>query len=297
MDYRLKPLGTTCAATGEPLLPGETVHSVATASTDVEDGFDRVDYSENGWQSLDPETTDSFLAVWKAVVPPPVAKKAGLDVDEQMLRFEQLAEEDAPHQGPLLYVLALWLVRKRRLKIEGSFEEDGVERLKLNGVRGEGIFEIRDQTLGMNDIAALQAALLGEEPPEDETMLNEHEIDDADVNANEDDNVIADEESLDEEYEYEEEEYEDDAEVEYVDADGEEASADDEYEYVEVYVDEDGNEVEYEDDSEEEYLDEDDAEVAEDDLEEEAYDDEEYEYEDEEDFEDDDYEDLQEVAA
>ena len=167
MDYRLKPLGTTCAATGEPLLPGEVVTSVAISTDEGPDGgFERRDYSKTGWDQAKETLENEILASWQAVVPPPVAKKPGLDADEQVSRFEQLCEEDAPHQGPLLYVLALWLVRKRRLKIEGSFEENGVERLRVVGTRGEGTFEIRDQTLGMADIEALQSALLGDDSEE-----------------------------------------------------------------------------------------------------------------------------------
>lgn len=179
MDYRLKPLGTTCAATGEPLLPGEKVMSVAIATNEGPDGgFERKDYSRTGWEQVGEEVSQNCLAQWQAVVPPPIRKKPGLDPDEQMARFEQLTEEDAPHQAALVYVLALWLVRKRRLKMEGSFEEDGVERLKVVGMRGEGTFEIRDQTLGLADIDALQAALFEQD---DEGEDNAQSVDESRV--------------------------------------------------------------------------------------------------------------------
>lgn len=169
MDYRLKPLGTTCAATGEPLLPGETVISTAVASEQGDESVERVDYSTAGWATVEETAGSKSIAIWQATVPVPAAKKPGLDPDEQMLRFEQLAEEDAPHQADLVYVLALWLVRKRRLKIGETEEIDSVSRLKIVGTHGEGSFAIRDRYLSLNDIEAIQHALFEPDTSEQET--------------------------------------------------------------------------------------------------------------------------------
>ena len=154
MDYRVRPIGTECAGTGLPLQPGSHVRSVL---VEQDEELVRLDYSDEGWAGLPEEA----VAIWTAVVPTPAAKKAGLDVDEQFVRFEQLAEEDAPHQAPLTYVLSLWLMRRRRLRLEGTLSEDGVDRLVLHGTRGEGPFHIRDQQLATSQITDLQAALFG----------------------------------------------------------------------------------------------------------------------------------------
>lgn len=169
MDYRLKPLGTTCAATGEPLLPGETVVSTAVPSEQGDDSVERVDYSITGWATVEETAAPDCIAVWQASVPVPAAKKPGLDPDEQMLRFEQLTEEDAPHQADLVYVLALWLVRKRRLKIGETEEIDGVSRLNIVGTHGEGTFAIRDRCLSLKDIEAIQYALFETDASEPQT--------------------------------------------------------------------------------------------------------------------------------
>ena len=152
MDARLRPMTSHCAGTGQPLTPGEAVRSVL---VDHGDETQRFDYTDAGWNG----PPEDALAVWRATVPHPAAKKAGLDIDEQFARFEQLAEEDAPHQAPLTYVLGLWLMRRRRLRIDGTFSEDRIDRLTLAGTRGEGPFHVRDQQLGRDQIDALQAAL------------------------------------------------------------------------------------------------------------------------------------------
>ena len=159
MDYRVRPIGGECAGTGLPLTPGAVVRSVL---IEMDEDLVRRDFSDDGWAG-EPERT---LAVWRSVVPTPAAKKAGLDVDEQFARFELLAEEDAPHQAPLTYVLSLWLMRRRRVRLEGTISEDGVDRLVVHGTRGEGPFHIRDQQLSAGQVEELQAALFGVEAVE-----------------------------------------------------------------------------------------------------------------------------------
>jgi hypothetical protein len=58
--------------------------------------------------------------------------------------FEQLLEEGDPGREGLRYVLALILVKKRRLRIEGSRTGADGEYLQLIGVQGEGAWEVRD---------------------------------------------------------------------------------------------------------------------------------------------------------
>jgi hypothetical protein len=58
--------------------------------------------------------------------------------------FEQLVEEGLPEREGLRYVLALLLVKKRRLRIEGSRTATDGAHLQLSGVQGEGAWEVRD---------------------------------------------------------------------------------------------------------------------------------------------------------
>ena len=54
-------------------------------------------------------------------------------------------------------MLALFLLQRRRLKLDGSRSEEGVDYLQLTGVQGEGCFEVIDQQLSAAEIAALRA--------------------------------------------------------------------------------------------------------------------------------------------
>ncbi len=153
MSYRIKPLGKACAGTGEPLVPGTRVHSVL-VNKDHE--HVRLDFSEAAWQGP-PEGT---IGHWHCLVPEPVA--AGpkpLDTEGLFRFFEETADDQNPTQEKFRYVVALLLLQKRRLQLEGSRHDGEIEYLQLIGSRSEGPFEVRDQHLNPEEIQQLQAAL------------------------------------------------------------------------------------------------------------------------------------------
>ena len=153
MDYQLKPLGKSCAATGEDLVPGTLCHCVVVER----DGEQlRLDFSEHGWAGP-PEGT---IGHWRCAVPEPAAAKPrAVDPEELMQYFEQLCEDGNPLQETFRYVIALLLLQKRRLRLDGSRLDGETEYLQLVGSHGEGPFEVRDQDLQPEEIETLQREL------------------------------------------------------------------------------------------------------------------------------------------
>lgn len=155
-DYNVKPMGRTCAATGQELVPGSLCHSVL---IEKHGEFLRLDYSESGWEQPPAGT----IAHWRCEAPEPVvAAKKTLDPQELMRQFEQLSEEASPAHDKFRYVLALLLVQRRRLKLEGTKVIDDQEFLEVTGTRGEGTFLVRDQQLNETELQELQNALFSE---------------------------------------------------------------------------------------------------------------------------------------
>lgn len=153
VDYQIRPIGKTCAATGQPLVPGERVYSVVVEQNGT---LVRMDYSPAGWSGA----PDGALGQWRCTVPHPEATSGpALDPDELFAYFEQLVEDANPAQDQLRYVLALFLLQKRRLRLDGSRVDDDGEFLQLSGCRGEGPYEIPDQQLAESEIRRLQAEL------------------------------------------------------------------------------------------------------------------------------------------
>ena len=153
MDYQLKSIGKTCAGTGEPLEPGSTYHSVL-----VERNGEllRLDYSEEGWKGPPEDSVGELLAV----VPDDTPKPKVIDTEALMRYFEQLSEDPNPAHDQMHYVLALLLLQKRRLRLDGQrTDEDGNEFLQVIGSKSEGPYEVADKDLDEQQIANLQATL------------------------------------------------------------------------------------------------------------------------------------------
>ena len=153
MEYRVKPISKTCAVTGEPLTPGAIVHSVL---VEHEGETVRLDFSQVGWNGPPSGT----IAQWRATVPPPADDKPKpLDADSLLDHFQQMLEDANPAQEQLCYVMALLLLQKRRLSLDGSRIDGDIAYLQLSGSRGEGPYEVRDQQLAADEVASLQIRL------------------------------------------------------------------------------------------------------------------------------------------
>lgn len=153
MEYHFRPLGKNCAATGGPLEPGSIVESVL---IERQGNFERLDFSPSGWSGMPSEA----LARWRCRVPVPQRQtETPLDPDALLSYFEQLVEDANPAHDKLRYVLALFLLQRRRLRLDGSRSDDDQDVLELSGSRGEGPYEIADQQLAEAEIKQLQAEI------------------------------------------------------------------------------------------------------------------------------------------
>ncbi len=162
MDYNIRPISKNCAATGEPLVPGEQCWSVL---IEVDGKISRLDYSTASWDGA-PEDS---IGHWRCEVPADAdAGKRKIDADSLFDYFVQLCESPNKTEQDYQYVLALLLLRKRRLILEDSIEIDDTPAMKLIGTGGEGPFEVMERELTDDQIAQLQDQLFG--GTADETM-------------------------------------------------------------------------------------------------------------------------------
>lgn len=155
MDYNIKPVSKVCAGTGEPLEPGSTCWSVLVES----DGkLVRQDYSEAGWDG----PPENSLGHWQCSIPSDkVSVQKLLDTDSMLQYFTQLCESPNHLEQDYQYVLALMLLRKRRLVLEENIEIDDMPAMRLIGTGGEGPFEIVERELSDEQVLQLQNQLFG----------------------------------------------------------------------------------------------------------------------------------------
>lgn len=155
MDYNIRPISKNCSATGEPLVPGEACWSVL---TETDGKISRHDYSVSGWEG----PPEDSIGHWQCVVPVDAdAGKQKLDADSLFDYFIQLCESPNKTEQDYQYVLALLLLRKRRLILESNIEIDDIPAMRLIGSAGEGPFDVVERELTEDQISQLQIQLFG----------------------------------------------------------------------------------------------------------------------------------------
>lgn len=148
--YAIQGPGRHCAATGRELQPGERIVSVL---GDEAGRLVRKDFAADAW----PGPLAGAVAWWAGRVPeagqprrPPVNDELLLDC------FTHLAGATDPRQENFRYVLALLLMRRKRLKFEDVRKDGGRELLCLRDARSGARHELPDPRLTDSEMAAVQ---------------------------------------------------------------------------------------------------------------------------------------------
>jgi hypothetical protein len=128
-----KPLGQ-CWGSGKKIECGEEYYG---ALVETGEALQRRDFCADYWENEKPEA----FCYWKSKLPDPAEKKQ-IFVDDEMLMafFERLAEETEQEKVNFRFVLALILMRKRRLKYDSSKVEDDKETWRLRIVGSDKEF-------------------------------------------------------------------------------------------------------------------------------------------------------------
>jgi hypothetical protein len=150
IDYQIQPSTRRCIVTGRELRPGESFYSVL---LDEGGKFLRQDYSREAWQGP-PENAFSF---WLGHVPAAEGRKPQPIDDDLLLDcFERLEETTEASRVQFRYVVALLLMRRRRLKFEEAVTEDGQEILIVRCARTGRRHRVINPRLTEEETAAVQ---------------------------------------------------------------------------------------------------------------------------------------------
>jgi hypothetical protein len=152
IDYEIQRCTRRCAASGRELQNGETCYSVLLpqGATVV-----RQDYSADAWQG----PPDGAIGWWKVTVADPNAGRLSWAPGDVMLNyFERLLDDPASLDAR--YVLALLLVRRRILRLEGHEKDDaGRETLALYCSRNDAHYRVTQSLPSPERAAAIQNQL------------------------------------------------------------------------------------------------------------------------------------------
>jgi len=129
-DWTINKTLGECSGTGRAIEPGEEYFG---ALVETEEGLERRDYSVEYWEREKP----AVFCFWKSRLASPDEKKELFVSDEMLMAFfERLANETDPEKLNFRFVLALVLMRKRRLKYDAT-KMDGAREIWSLRVVGE----------------------------------------------------------------------------------------------------------------------------------------------------------------
>lgn len=149
-DYQIQSNTRRCAATGRELRPGEKCYTVL---LDANGQFARQDYSLEAWQGP-PATAFGF---WLSHIPVgDESRKPRIDDELLMDCFQRLEGETEASRINFRYIIALLLMRRKRLKFEEVRAEAGHEVLVLRCARTRAVYAVVNPNLTEAELEAVQ---------------------------------------------------------------------------------------------------------------------------------------------
>jgi hypothetical protein len=147
-----RPLGQ-CSGSGRKIESGEDYYG---ALVESEQGLLRRDFSSEYWEREKPPV----FCFWKTKLAAPNEKKQlFVSADMLMAFFERLAGETDPEKLNFRFVLALVLMRKRRLKYDATKRDGGHEIWCLRVAGEKDLVEVVNPHLDENQIEVLTSQI------------------------------------------------------------------------------------------------------------------------------------------
>jgi hypothetical protein len=149
-DYQIQPNTRRCTVTGRELQPGERFF---TALLEEGDHFQRKDFSSEAWQGP-PAGTFSF---WTGKVPlSQESFKPRFDDDLLEECFQRLEGQTEASKVNFRYVVALLLMRRKRLKFEQTVKEGTNETIYVSCLRTGERYQLINPRLTDEEMVQVQ---------------------------------------------------------------------------------------------------------------------------------------------
>jgi hypothetical protein len=149
-DYQLQPGSRACCVTGRELKPGEKYYCVL---LEAEGKFIRQEYAQEAW-SGPPAGAFSY---WLGKIPGS-EKERRPNIDDEVILdcFQRLEGQQDPARVNFRFVLALLLMRRKKLRFEDARVEGDREILILRQARSKTLHEVVNPRLSEEETMAVQ---------------------------------------------------------------------------------------------------------------------------------------------
>lgn len=135
-EYQIQPNTRRCSVTGRELQPGEPFY---TALLEEGDHFQRRDFCSEAWQGPPPGT----FSFWTGKVPRAQDNvKPRFDDDLLEECFQRLEGQTEPGKVNFRYVVALLLMRRKRLRFDQTVKQGEQEKMAVTCVKTGDKFEV-----------------------------------------------------------------------------------------------------------------------------------------------------------
>lgn len=156
-DWNIQPRAHACQSCEVPFADKQTYHTLL---FDEKMELRRLDVCETCWNSQYSEGgTDKkgVISRWSGIYEaPPAAPPEPIGKENAETLLRKLIELNDPKHGPVCYILAVMLERKRLLKIKEQLKRDGQRVFVYEQPKTGDIFTIADPNLQLNQLDEVQ---------------------------------------------------------------------------------------------------------------------------------------------
>jgi hypothetical protein len=151
MDYKITRSQRQCASCSKNFIEREDYH---VAIIEGKEEFTRREYCTACWEAeAGKGVRAECFSFWKTRVPEKSGdEKRKLDVDAASVFFRKLAGSDEPNKRDFAYLLALLLMRKKVIILQGTQMRDGREFMVLRFRGEEEDYLCEDPRLGAEEL-------------------------------------------------------------------------------------------------------------------------------------------------
>lgn len=158
-EWNLQSRAHACQACHKPFAHKEPYHTLL---LEEKQEYRRLDICHGCWDAQYREGASDrkgFISQWQGVYQiPPAAPPDAIQKESAEGLLRKLIETDDPQHGPVCYILAVMLERKRLLKVKEQIQRDGRRVFIYEQPRTGDIFTITDPNLQLNQLEEVQRA-------------------------------------------------------------------------------------------------------------------------------------------
>jgi hypothetical protein len=158
-EWNLQSRAHVCQACQKPFADKDSYHTLL---LEERQQYLRQDICQACWEAQYRDGASDrkgFISHWQGIyLAPPAAPPDPIQKESAESLLRKLIETNDPRHGPVCYILAVMLERKRLLKVKEQLQRDGQRVFIYEQPRTGDIFTITDPNLQLNQLEEVQRA-------------------------------------------------------------------------------------------------------------------------------------------